>query len=229
MVLKRQRFPSGDMIERLSKDLGLTEKEHRYFELLVLLEKRSRTKQSTATLVDELSKLNPSRRSYFYDYRKYSRVSKWYFFVIKQLVETSDFNEDPKWIRSKIRAKITLSEIKHAIQTMLEVGILIRNEDGRLTPSFSSTQWPSDKPHPCGQKHLQQMLVRSIEAVEELPPKEREFDAQTFRMDPARTSEAKHFFREFRDSFIKRFHQTDATQVYQMNFQLFDHTQKPKR
>ncbi len=154
----------------------------------------------------------------------FSYITEWFFLVIKQLVETPSFKEDPTWIQKRLRNKVSISQIHSAIEAMLSLGILMRTESGKLCSSHKSVTTKSDISDIAVQIHHKQMLDRAKESIGEQAVLEREVDSKTFRMNPSRMGEAKIFLRKLRDEFLRNFEDKDSDRVYQFNFQLFEHT-----
>lgn len=229
MVLEGKRLPSQDMIRRLSRQLKHTNTEHTYFELLVQLERAKRRGKGVEEVFDEIRKLKvPAQGNTILSSQTFAYISEWYHLVIKQLVETPSFEEDPSWIRKRLRNKVTISEIQCAIEAMLSLGILKRDDSQRLCSSNKCVTTKTDVANIAVQIHHKQMLDRAKEAISEHPTLEREVDSKTFRMDPNRMKEAKEFLRRQRNEFLRNFEDKDSNHVFQFNFQLFKHTGEKK-
>ncbi|HAR43359.1 MAG TPA: hypothetical protein DCS07_12140 [Bdellovibrionales bacterium] len=225
MVIKGQRFPSQEMIRALARDLKLTEREERYGDLLVQLEKAHKRNRDPRPILEALQRLQPKANAPSIDVQTFAYISSWYFLVIKQLVETPNFKESPAWIRRKLLNKVTEAEVRQAIQTMLNLGILKRDPDKRLRIQkavVSSTDIPSS----AIRLHHQQMLERAKEALEQQEVLTREFGSLVFKMAPSRIHEAKERVRAFRDAFEQEFGASGSGEVYQFNFQIFSHTDR---
>ena len=68
----------------------------------------------------------------------YFRVlSLWYTQPIRELTQSPDFREDPSWIGRRLSPTIRPAEAQRALQMMLEVGLLGRDEAGKLRPTES--------------------------------------------------------------------------------------------
>jgi len=230
MVFNGQRLPSSEMVERLSKELKHTQSERRYFQLLILMERRKQKGKDVSEIVQELHKCNPSQKPVEKDIDlvTFSYLSDWYYFVLNQLVETPSFKEDYTEIRRRLRNKLTISEIRLALKTMIKLGVIKHLHSGRLTSNKPKSELLMDKPVPALNKFLTQMAHRGIEAVEEQPIEERAFDSTTLRIDMNEFEEVKNTIQTFRRDFTKRFHRARANEVYQLNIQCFAHTKAKK-
>ena len=230
MVLKGQRVPSAEMMEKLSINLKHTEKEHRYFGLLVQLDRYRQQKRDTQDIVVQMERLNPRLKEspFFCDNQLFSYLSDWYFFPIKQLIASPGFRDDAAWIRERLRGKVTIRQIKDAIETMVRLEILERTKEG-LTVKKACVRSADDVPMRSGRVHQKQMMTRAAEALEEQDVNEREISSATFRMDPARIPQAKEALREFRKSFAEEFLDEKSESIFQINIQYFQHTESNRK
>jgi len=226
MVLKKQRLPTADMIGRLSESFAHSDTEHRYFELLVQLERERKRGRDFGNTLRKLETLNPNaRRSQLLMADEFAFVSEWYHIVIKQLVATPGFREDAAWVREVLRGKVSNEEFYNALKVMLQLGILKRHPRTRkLQVSRETLRTTEDIPSVAIRNHHRQMLTRAMESLEEQGVDEREITSKTLRMDPARMGDAKRDIRRFKQAFEKKYECLGSSAVYQLNLQLFPHT-----
>ena len=59
------------------------------------------------------------------DLQKLHLISDWYYFAILSLMETDDFQSDPKWIAKRLN--ITHSEASVALKTLASLGMIEKN------------------------------------------------------------------------------------------------------
>ncbi len=227
MVLKGQRLPSAEMVLKLSKNLRLSRAEQVYFDLLVSLERNRRSGKGTDHVLGELERLHPKIAGETHlTFENFAYISRWYCLVIKQLIATPSFREDLAWIRRRLRRKISLSEIQAAIQTLLKLKLVERTRQGRLTVREKTISTGTDILSAAIQLHHKQMITRAAEAITEQNVNAREITSVTLRMDPKRIDEAKKRIREFRDLFNKDFSSDQSEAIWQINLQLFEHTDR---
>lgn len=226
MLLEGKRLPSPEMVELMAKDFGLTELEKRYFELLVL--QRSAKKKELATRAgEELIRLrevaNKSVRRL--SSAELAQVFEWYVLVIRQLVGTRGFKEEPEWIQKRLRGKVSLEEIRTAIQNLLDIGGLKRNlNTGNLEKTETNIFARDDIPSDFVRKHHRQMLKRTDEAVSEQGVYERELISYIFSCKKSDLPKLKKVLRDFRATLDDQFESADGDSVFQLNLHLFEHT-----
>lgn len=131
MILSGERKMLHETLEKIAKPLKLSVSEKSYLELLRTVAES----ESTLTKHEALEKL---RR--FRNYREvntkeievYRYLTHWYYVAIREMVNLPDFKADAGWIQSKLRNKVSLKEIKEALDFLLDNGYLEKSPDGRI-------------------------------------------------------------------------------------------------
>jgi len=228
MILKGERLPSSEMLQKISRLNRHSDREFRYLQLILEKERLQRKKLNTLEVNQELLSLAPKSVSRsVLDLSRFSFLADWYHFVIKQLLTTPGFTEDYELIVKRLGKKITVPVARQAVQTMIQLGVIARDNDGKLREVSYNMDTPSDIRSDALQSHHRQMLARASEALEE-PVLEREFQALTLKFDRKNMQQAKQEIRRFCDEFDQKFCVEGGKGVFQMNVQLFSHT-KPSR
>lgn len=227
MILRGDRIPSFQMVSSISDDLKLSKKEKEYFLLLVELEKKKRQKKDFKKTLEKLNALARQRRKsspFKLDIKAFEVVEQWYHFVIKQLISTEDFTEDLNWIHKRLRKKVSIGQIKAAIENLIQIGVVQRNEKGQLVTSGQSVHSLNDVPSEAVRNHHKSMIERAKESIDEQSIDQRQISGLTFKINPEKVKDAKadivNFFSEFNDKYFDE----DGASVYQLNIQLFEHT-----
>ena len=224
MVFNGQRLPSREMMESFSIYLGLGPKEREYFYLLVELERRQKKNKDTSMVLEKLDYLNDKKQGHSMDLKTFRSMSDWYFTAIKQLIEMKDFVEDEEWIRKRLRKKVTPGQIRYALQTMSELGITERDDQGVLRVKAKAWRSTNDIPSSAIRKHHAGMLELAVEALEEQSIHERQISGLTLKVKSERLDEAKKHLYQMMKDFNSKFFDEDGEEVVQLNVQLFQLT-----
>lgn len=228
MVLSGQRLPSAEMIDRISRHFELKVSEHRYFELLVQLEKCRRKNSDPRSVIAELCRMRPDPTTANIDASSFAYIAEWYHFVIKQIIATDPKMNEPRLIVRSMRAGITEGEVRKALQTMMDLGIVSKGESGAWVVAGQRITTTQGIPDQALRKHHKGMITRALASIDESDFHNREITSITLRIDADRMVEAKKAIREFRDEFHRQFESVVSKNVYQLNFQLFEHTKPVK-
>lgn len=222
MIANGSRLPSDALLNAIFQEWDIPATERERIRLKVEIEKRARKGKDSYELITRLNQLNPY---YKIDVKTFSLIRDWYVLVIKLLVETPDFNEDPTWISAKLRRKVTPAQAKKALALLEEGGLIARDP---VTQKYKAVQDKTETTHDIPSEAIREnhkgMIARAQEALEEQTIGMRNFNALTLQFDVAQMNQAKHDIREFVKLFNEKYSSTESKQVYQLNVQLFEHS-----
>jgi uncharacterized protein (TIGR02147 family) len=171
-----------------------------------------------------------ARLQRFRRYREVHRLDKaqeayhshWYIPAIRELCARSDFREDPKWIGRTLLPNVAPADVRAALETLLELELLERGEDGKLRQTETLVQTPEG---PLGHHVVsfhRTMMERAAEALEVVPRDQREIASLTLCLSDAQLGELKQRLERFREELLHVFQSdADARRVVQVNVQMF--------
>jgi uncharacterized protein (TIGR02147 family) len=153
--------------------------------------------------------------------------SRWYIPAIRELCARGDFREDPKWIGRALLPNVAPADVREALQILTELGLLTRDESGRLRQTESLVQTPDG---PLGHHVVsfhRTMMERAAEALDVVPRDEREIASLTLCLSDAQLAELKQRLERLREELLHVFQSdADARRVVQVNLQMFPLTGK---
>jgi uncharacterized protein (TIGR02147 family) len=162
---------------------------------------------------------------------QYEYMSNWYGPVIREMIALPQFRENGKWISRRLKNLITPAEAKKTIQILLDLGLVMRSESGRLQ-LVDHTVTTSSVVRDLGafQFH-RQMLGLASRALTQDASQKREISGLTTSLSKKQFSKLKQYIQEFQNKVICEFGEPDGEQdqVYQFNFQLFQITDIEKQ
>ncbi len=223
-ILNGQREPGPEVTRRLTTYFEFSPKETEYFEAMVKLG-RTKTKASATAMSEVLSKLvDRAPRATLLEEKAFLLVADWFCFAVRELMRRPDFRDDPAWISRRLRFKVSPSEIRRAVQVLVDLGLAKRGADGSVAHSEEAVDVGRDVPSQAIRHYHLQMLDHAKTALEEIPADGREFAANAFVMDPNRLAEAKRRIREFKHRFREEFEAADpntAAEVFHLEMGFF--------
>lgn len=110
-------------------------------------------------------------RSAEVDFFRY--LSTWYYPAIRELALCRDFQADPTWIADRLMPRITPAQAREALETLLELGLLVRQDDGSVVTADTSLATPREVAWLVAANYHRQMLGRASESLERVPASER--------------------------------------------------------
>jgi uncharacterized protein (TIGR02147 family) len=228
MVIDGRRKLTVKTAQKFAAALELETKEKRYFISLVQYN-QSTDPDLKKELFAHLIKLRP--RSAYYQKQKRNNLyfSSPHFVTIREMVTLKGFKEDPKWIASRCFPKISPSEAKEAIEDLLAMSLLQRDDEGKLIQSEEFIQTEDIQTQIAEAYHYHEsVLDKARHALTVLPQDERNYYALSLPLPKHMYDEIIKDFYEFRDKIVDKIQksQDDFDEVYQVNFQLFPLTMK---
>lgn len=157
-------------------------------------------------------------------------LSHWFYPAVRELAARADFKEDPRWIAGQILPKISADEARGALATLEQLGLLIRNEEGKLVRGDPSLTTGHEVRSVVVPAYHRQMIERAGNAVDTVPPEERDISALTVCVGESALADLKDRIHRFREEMLERC-DSEATpeRVYQLCIQLFPLSQPMKR
>jgi uncharacterized protein (TIGR02147 family) len=148
----------------------------------------------------------------------FSAMKDWYHYGITQLLYLEVFKEDTKWIAKML--SITELEVRLAIDRLLRLEILDRDESGRLYRTATHFTTSTDIAS-AGIRHFQkQILQKSIESLEMDGLHERDITSITIAINESRIAEAKLEIKKFRKKMSEFLAEGEKTRVYNLGVHL---------
>lgn len=153
-------------------------------------------------------------------------ISDWYHFAILSLVKTKNFQTDEEWIASRLM--ITKSEVRAAVERLVRLGLLKKNQSGkwvRTVSHISSTDGVSSTAVRRAHANDLDLARRSLD---EDSMERRDFTALTLAMDPRKMLEVRKRIRAFQDELSRFVEMGPTSEVYKLTMQFFPITKTLK-
>lgn len=225
MILQGTRNPGLKLAQALALSLQLKPNEAQYFQDLISLEKSKKNPHLHLVLMERLQKRNPARDFRVLDRDSFRAIANWYCYAIREMVDLKDFRDDPEWIRSRLKFKVSKKEIVDAIESLLRLGLLERDENGFLKYAQGTVTTGNDM-HDEGLKRFhEQVLENAKQAVRTIEPKQREISGVTFALNKEDLPKAKEILRRAHLEILNISAKTGGDAVFQLETILFPLTQ----
>ena len=222
LVMQGKRNLSGDGIMKIARALRLKKAEAEFFENLVRFNQAA-TDAEKGFYYERIAANRRYAAARPLERGQYEYYAKWYIPAIREMVLLKEFREDPAWIAAHLKPAITSREAEAALKLLIELGLLIRNDRGRLAQRDAHIAGGEEVSSLAMTTFQREMIERAAASIEATPPAEREIGSLTFAVSRGKLAEAKRMIREFRSrlaGFLAEEQSADA--VYQFNVQLFD-------
>lgn len=221
LVIDGRRNLTAQSTEKFSKALDLTTQQAAFFRHLVTFAQATTAAEKNVSY-EHISQYRQHRAVRRLERGMFEYLSHWYFPAIRELVGCVGFREDAKQIARSLRPRISVTQVRKALRVLLNLGLLVRNEQGELSlgdPLLSTG--PEVRSLAVGNFH-RQMMDRASQATETVPPEKREISGVTIALSEDSFARIKARIQALRAEFLELSAQETApTQVVQINFQAF--------
>lgn len=221
LVMDGKRNLSARGAQAFATGLGLSGREASFFYELVDFEQAA-TAAAKNRAWERLSTYQGHRRVRSVERHQFEYFSKWWNPAIRELVALPVFREDPTWIAQQLRPNITPAAAKQALELLLQLGFVVRGDDGSLRQSepLLSTG-PEVRSLAVGNFH-RQMMERAAESIEHVDRHEREISGLTVALSESTFALFKEKIHALRAELLELSgRETAPDRVVQVNFQMF--------
>jgi uncharacterized protein (TIGR02147 family) len=229
LVIEGQRSLSTKMAERFALACALDADASRYFVHLVAFN-QAKSSTERAEAYDKLTGFQSYRQAHKLELAHAAYYSDWYMPAIRELAASAQFRDDPEWIADQLVPKVSPLQAQRALETLVELGLLVRGTNGRLIQADALV---STGPETRG-LHIvafhRAMTQRAIEAIDLVPAAERDISSLTLCLGRGGLATLKTRLQRLRRELLELSAlETEPEQVVQVNFQLFPLSRAPKR
>lgn len=228
LVIKGRRNLSYDSIQRLARVMGLTKRELLFFEGLVHFNQTTDPTEKEQAFRKMLA-FREYREARQLTTEQYDYFAKWYYPVIREMVNLREFREDPTWIAKTIAPNIAVDAAREALAKLQQLGLLRRDAAGRLQQADQNLTTAADgEAASAALLSFHQSMIEHGKRSLAQPADTREVSALTLSLSDRQFREIKARIQALhRDvqALIANGGDEPADQICQLNFQLFGLTQ----
>lgn len=221
-IIAGRRRLNLSVMQKYAVAMNLTPKETEYFSAVVQFVncKSNNDKNFHFT---RMLRLRGNCEVKILDESSYEFFRSWYHSAIRELVTLPEFKEDYDWIAKKCVPGITAPQARKSIETMLRMGILDRDIDGKLHPADPMISSEYEIKSLVLRNFHAEMLTLAKEALERFDPAQREISSLTLGVSQKCYERIKERIRSFKEELMNMvIEDTDVSEmVCQCNFQLF--------
>lgn len=222
LVVDGKRRITDRTLFQFARGLGLNRDEEKYFRELVMYQEVSDPDSKELHLRSLLKYQEKQRTPTPLRADRIKFLLDWHHAVIRELVATRDFKEDPAWLAKRLGNKITEAQAKESLELLERLQILQRNAGGKLEQRepllTSSDEVPS---HVIRSLH-RTYLRKAINSIFAVPIDKRELSGLVISIPQHRMKEVKEEIKEFRKKLNRKYGlDRDGDEVFFIGLYLF--------
>jgi uncharacterized protein (TIGR02147 family) len=227
LVIQGKRNLTQQMAERFANACNLKGDAKAYFQALVAFN-QSQSVEDRNRFYVALSSFKRYRSAQKLELAHAAYYSKWYLPAIRELAARSDFKDDFEWIAEQLVPAITPRDATHALETLLCLGLLQRDNQGRIVQTTPVvTTGPETEGMHITNYH-RAMMAQAAESMETIDATERDISSLTLCLGSEKLKALKKRIQAFRAELLELSEtDRDPKQVVQINFQLFPLSRRP--
>jgi uncharacterized protein (TIGR02147 family) len=221
LVIDGKRNLSPESIEKFTNALKLSKKEAEFFRVLVYLN-QARTVSEKKIYAEQLMQFRPLRCIHPLRQGQYRYYTEGHNIAIRELTTLPEFTEDPAWIARRLVPPISPQQARKSIDLLLQLGLLKRDESGRLVRSDAFISTGDEVTSTSVANYHRAMIQKGAEALDRFPGPARDISSVTMALSDENFQEIKALIQRFRKELLAIADQDQSPEgVYQVNFQLF--------
>ena len=222
LVIEGERNLGADSVPRFCVALALEAPEAEFFADLVAFNQATSLAEKNRAF-ERISASRRFRAARRIDGDLFAYLSHWYNPAIRELAGRADFSEDPRWIASQVRPRISPTEAAEAMRLLLSLGLLVRDANsGRILRGEPTLTTEHEVRSLGAAAFHRQMIERAGESLETVPAALRDLAALTVCISPETAARVKERIHQFREALTELCDSdTAGAVVYQLNIQWF--------
>lgn len=227
LVVDGKRRITDRTLYQFARGLGLSRDQEKYFRELVMYQEVSDPDSKEQHLKSLLKYQEKQRTPVPLRDEKVKALSEWHHLVIRELVVTRSFQEDPAWIAKRLANKITETQAKESLELLLKLQLLRRDETGRLEQSDPLLTSSDEVPSHVTRSLHRTYLRKAINSIFSAPSDRREMSGLVFAVPTSKVKEIKEEIKEFRKKMNRKYGlEKSADEVFFAGLYFFPVTQK---
>ncbi|MBT4761955.1 MAG: TIGR02147 family protein [Bdellovibrionaceae bacterium] len=226
LVMEGQRNLSKDGVKKFNKGLKHNTSEADFFTILVNFNQAKNTieKQKAA---ESLMKHKAYKRFHPLTQSEFKYYTYWYYIPIRELVAAPYFKNDPVWIAKQLSPEITAQQAKEAIKELCLLGLLKKDETGKLTQSSPDVTAADAVGSTFVARFHREMLRLASESIDRFKSDQREISSSTILVSEENFNKVKSLVQKFRDDLVAiTSEDPDPQMICQIGLQLFPLSKK---
>lgn len=229
LILSGKRGLTSANLRKLAQALKMDPKQQVYFETLVRFN-QSKSLEESDHYLERLNKLSPKRKFTNLEEGQFAFFTKRHFVAIHQLIDTPDFQEDAAWIRSRLRYPLSFEDVKSALRTLIDLGLVKRDANGKLKHSTKNLKTDNLVRSFDAFRYHYGVLSDAAKALAVIPHGDRDYRTMTFTFPMEKMGELRERIQEFFEETLQWLESatSDQVEVCHMGLQFFPVTRRNK-
>ncbi|MGZ3691879.1 MAG: TIGR02147 family protein [Pseudobdellovibrio sp.] len=188
MVLAGQRPLSSEMLNRLMPHLHLTKSEQHFLRSMHML---GTTSQQDVRIesIRQMKRYAAFRENNPNEDEVSKYLTKWHYPAIREMAADKNFRADPAWIQDRLQFKVSLAEVKEALDFLIDKKYIEVKKDGTIIPPEKHIDCDGGIYKIALTQYHQQFLDLAAKSIAEVPSAQRQLTGHTFTVPAGKFEE----------------------------------------
>jgi uncharacterized protein (TIGR02147 family) len=206
--------------------LKFNKEEGEFFRNLVLFN-QAKTSDQKQLHARELLKSRTYRKLHPVSAAQFAYLSHWYYVPVRELIAMKSFKEDAHWIAGQISPTITPAEAKRAVQELVKLNLVKRDESDKLVQVESNLSVGQGPVSAFIARWHKEMLKKASESIDRHARELRDISTATVTISDKTLETVKEIVKRCRREIMEvASNDPGPNLIYQVNFQLFPLSRK---
>jgi len=201
LLFQGKKRIAEQLIPRIAELFGLAGDEADFLVALIRFG-QARTHREKKGALDRMVALQVQAKRVL-NTEQYVLCEQWYYPVIRELVRVVPIVEDWGRLASCVRPRISAKQAEQAVEKLIAARLIYHNEQGLLFPTDEVVTFGSQWRSVAVREFQMQALELAKQALEQVPPQEREISHLTLSVSRERFELIRSRMREFREELIE--------------------------
>jgi uncharacterized protein (TIGR02147 family) len=216
---------SSESIQKFATTFKLNIQETEFFKNLVCLN-QSRSTEEKQIYAREIVRSHAYRKVHPLKESQLRYCTQWYYVVVREMINLPNFKEDPEWIAANTMPVITSKQAQEALDELLKLGLISRNEKGALTQTNPIIASADEVASSMVAQFHREFMKKASEAIDLVPRENRDISSVTFRVSTQTAKRIKEKIQNFRRELMEEASRDQEPEaIFQLNLQMFPVTQ----
>lgn len=226
-IIQGKRPMPKRYVRPISDSLKLAPRESLYLETLVDYS-RAKSMESKSHYQERLQDLAPGEKLNFYEVEAFHCLKNPLNGAIVELTNLKGFVCEAFWIKERLTIKASVSEIQKSLNSLFELGLLVKGEDAEVRPAHKLLHTKQDVKNEALQEYHKNVLSLAAEQISKQEVADREYNATAMGIRKSDLPKIKEEMRAFLNDMISKYEAApgEACEIYQLGTQFFGLTNK---
>ncbi len=195
-VIEGTRNLTPQTSAQFANAIGLEGNRSHFFRCLVLMNQAESDLEKEKHFA-KLKNYLPVKRRKELQAEAMDYIQNWIRPVIRELITTEGFREDPYWIKRRLTTDVDLEEIASTLHFLKSNGFIHKEADGTYSVKDDVVLSSDEVRSMAIRGYYRHVIEQSIHMMEKIPVSEREYGALIFNIPPEEVPELKDKLKEF--------------------------------